>query len=171
MIYVTHDQVEAMTMGDRVCIMSHGEVAQVGRPMDVYLNPASVFVASFLGNPRMNLIDAVATEAGIDTGSGRLARRGFAPGSRITFGIRPEDLFAVEDAAGAVLSGRVTQLEALGAETLVHLDTGAPSPVIMRGGRDAPARVGDLVRLGCDAGMARFFDVETGLACEPGDPQ
>ena len=96
MIYVTHDQVEAMTMGDRVCIMRGGEVAQVGRPMEVYLDPASTFVAAFLGNPPMNLMPAHSPpEGGVRVGEALLpAPAPVRPGAPLTFGIRPEDLDA-----------------------------------------------------------------------------
>ena len=171
MIYVTHDQVEAMTMGDRVCIMSHGEVAQIGKPMDVYLNPASTFVASFLGNPQMNLIPATVSEGVVDSGSGKLARSGLMSGSKVILGLRPEDLAITGDANDAVLSGRVISLEALGAETLVHIDAGSGKPVILRGGRETPARLDDVLHLTCKPHMARFFDAETGLAITPGDTQ
>ncbi|MDE0590023.1 sn-glycerol-3-phosphate ABC transporter ATP-binding protein UgpC [Halocynthiibacter sp. C4] len=167
MIYVTHDQVEAMTMGDRVCIMSHGEVAQIGKPMDVYLNPASTFVASFLGNPPMNLMPATVGEGVIETGSGTLAYTGFAPGIEITLGLRPEDLRPTTNAAEAVISGRVSSLESLGAETLVHVETNAEKPVILRDGRITPARIDDIIHLTCDPEMARFFDVDTGRAITP----
>ena len=99
MIYVTHDQVEAMTMGTRICIMNGGRVAQVGPPLEVYRRPANTFVASFLGNPPMTLLPAVAT----DKSGGRCLKIGdseielppgrcppLRPGSQVTFGIRPE---------------------------------------------------------------------------------
>ncbi|PRY22124.1 carbohydrate ABC transporter ATP-binding protein (CUT1 family) [Aliiruegeria haliotis] len=171
MIYVTHDQVEAMTMGDRVCIMSDGEVAQIGRPMDVYLNPASTFVAGFLGNPPMNLMPATTDEGGIQTGSGRLAHAGFAPGRKVTFGIRPEDLTSTDDAAQSVISGRVISLEPLGAETLIHVDAGGDKPVIVRGGRIAAAEIDHTIHLSCDPALARFFDPQSGVAIQPGVSQ
>ncbi len=169
MIYVTHDQVEAMTMGNRVCIMSQGKVAQIGKPMDVYLNPASTFVASFLGNPPMNLIPAIVGEDVIDSGCGRIRCKGFQPGRKITLGLRPEDLAPIDSAAEAVISGRVISMESLGAETLVHLDTGGAKPIILRGGRETPAQLDEILHLTCDLSMARFFDADTGLAITPGD--
>ncbi len=169
MIYVTHDQVEAMTMGDRVCIMSHGKVAQIGKPMDVYLNPASTFVASFLGNPPMNLMPAKVTGSVAETGSGRIACIGLGEGRSVTLGLRPEDLRPTDHASEAVISGRVTSLESLGAETLVHVDTGNAKPVILRGGRETPAHLDEPLHLTCDPKMARFFDPETGLAIISGE--
>ena len=117
----------------------------------------------------MNLIDAKVAEGGIESGSGRLKLAGFPVGSRIVLGVRPEDLSPTGDAAGAVVSGRVVTLEALGAETLVHVDAGIGKPIIMRGGRETAARLGEMLHLTCNPAMARFFDPETGQARKPGD--
>ena len=168
MIYVTHDQVEAMTMGDRICIMSQGEVAQIGTPMEVYLNPATTFVAGFLGNPPMNLLDAVIAQGAVSTGSGQAPVGGFAPGRRLILGVRPEDLSITADPAQALVSGRVVQVEALGAETLVHVDHGQPRPVILRAGRDIRARLDDVIHLTPSAKALRFFDPQTGHAITQG---
>ena len=166
MIYVTHDQVEAMTMGDRVCIMKDGEVAQIGRPMEVYLNPANTFVASFLGNPPMNLLPAQGAEGGLAVAGRVLPMEGIAPGAALTFGIRPEDLLPC-DAADAMLSGKVLSLEPLGGETLVHVEVAADQrPVILRGGRETEARLDDTIHLTCKPGMVRLFDTATGLALD-----
>ena len=166
MLYVTHDQVEAMTMGDRICIMKDGEVAQIGAPMDVYLNPASTFVASFLGNPPMNLLSGTVTEAGIDLGASHAQlATGQRPGTAITVGLRPEDLVPVADPGDAVLAGRVVNLEALGAETLIHVDRGdGTAPVLVRGGRQAAARLDETLHLACDPAMLRLFDARSGAA-------
>jgi multiple sugar transport system ATP-binding protein len=169
MIYVTHDQVEAMTMGDRVCIMKDGAIAQIGRPMDVYLNPANTFVARFLGNPPMNLIPAMETGTGL-----RLVDRDLPirpahpqPGRALSFGIRPEDLVPSPDEASAVMSGRVVSVEPLGGETLVYIDVGCDLPtVILRGGRDAPAALDDLIHMTCKPEMVRLYDAATGSAIE-----
>ncbi len=170
MLYVTHDQVEAMTMGDRICIMKDGRVAQIGRPMEVYLNPASTFVASFLGNPPMNLLPGKVGEGVVVVGHDLAAlATGRVPGSAITLGVRPEDLQPVADGGQAILSGRVVNLEALGAETLIHLDRGDGGPrVIVRGERTAGARLDETIRLTCDPAMIRLFDAATGLAIDTG---
>lgn len=173
MIYVTHDQVEAMTMGDRVCIMSKGEVAQVGAPMDVYLNPASTFVASFLGNPPMNLMDAMVGDSGV-TVAGKALSAVSAPAngnSAITFGVRPEDLVPTNDSSAAVLSGEVISVEPLGAETLVYVRNDAlAQPFIVREGRLTGARLGETLHLAADQSMTRLFDAQTGLAISQGEP-
>lgn len=153
-------------MGDHVCIMQNGEVAQIGRPMDVYLNPASTFVASFLGNPPMNLMKAVMGETGVRVAGATLGDPVRAPGDEITFGIRPEDLTPVAQGGEAVLSGRVMSVEPLGAETLIYVDCGAGSPVIVRGGRLTDAQVDETIHLAPASSMIRLFDPKTGRAIE-----
>ncbi|HEX2113296.1 MAG TPA: sn-glycerol-3-phosphate ABC transporter ATP-binding protein UgpC [Alphaproteobacteria bacterium] len=180
MIYVTHDQVEAMTMGTRICIMNKGRVAQIGAPLEVYRNPADMFVAGFLGNPPMNLI---ATEFGGSAArpvvrvGGRDIALPFpidaagANGQRIVFGIRPEDIY--EGAApglrhGAELSARVVATEPLGAETLVVIALeGTPKDVILRAGRDCQARPGERISVTLDLSAAHVFDAKTGRAISP----
>ena len=136
-IYVTHDQVEAMTMGHRICIMDKGEVVQIGRPLEVYRNPANTFVARFLGNPPMNLLPAeLEAERWPRCAAGRRrlhrARRDgrlAALGGGVILGIRPEDLYEIAGSArrrrdGARFPVRVVAVEPLGAETLLVLATG-----------------------------------------------
>jgi ABC-type sugar transport system ATPase subunit len=106
-VYVTHDQVEAMTMGDRIAVMSSGVVKQLGTPQEVYENPRNVFVAGFVGSPAMNLVPAPLVDAG---GSGLIA------------GFRPEHIQMANGASGDAVrfSGRVDDIEYLGEEQLVH---------------------------------------------------
>jgi multiple sugar transport system ATP-binding protein len=130
MVYVTHDQVEAMTLGTRICIMSEGRVVQVGAPLDVYRAPANTFVAGFLGSPPMNLIAAVAADrtggraitiAGttIDLSADRVPP--LEAGRPVTLGIRPEHIGTapVAGASEAGLEAEALQIERLGAETIV----------------------------------------------------
>ena len=145
-MYVTHDQVEAMTMGDRVAVMRSGQLQQVAPPQVLYDHPDNVFVAAFIGSPAMNLYraelaeDAETLHLGSQTlrigEAVRLARPGLAAyaGHRVVVGVRPEDLPAV-DAATTVfdaqdLEGEVTLVEALGSELLVHftIDAGRVQP-------------------------------------------
>jgi multiple sugar transport system ATP-binding protein len=175
MIYVTHDQVEAMSMGTRIAIMNAGELAQVGAPLEVYRAPRSIFVARFLGSPPMNLLDGQLVRRGADlavrvgeavlqlpTLPGVVA---LSDGAPVAVGVRPEDL--VEAADGAALSGRVAIVEALGAETLVTLALDAGGELI--------ARTGPKCRLAPDARAAfhappqalHLFDPSTGLALDP----
>src|SRR6186713_594986 len=101
MIYVTHDQVEAMTMGGRICIMDKGKVVQIGAPLEVYRRPANLFVAGFLGNPPMNLLETTIVDGRLALGPARLAlppplAAAAAKAARLVFGIRPEDLARAE---------------------------------------------------------------------------
>jgi ABC-type sugar transport system ATPase subunit len=107
-VYVTHDQVEAMTMGDRIAVMSGGVIKQLGTPKEVYENPKNVFVAGFIGSPAMNLVPAPVVDAG---------------GSSVIAGFRPEHITLANGASGdaARFTGRVDSIEYLGDEQLVHL--------------------------------------------------
>ncbi len=129
MIYVTHDQVEAMTMADRIVVLRAGRVEQVGAPLDLYNAPANRFVAGFIGSPQMNFLPAKAVDAGAGTVTAELAGgarvavpvagSGVAPGAVLTLGIRPEHL-VVGSAAGATIAVAVDQVEQLGGSSLVH---------------------------------------------------
>jgi multiple sugar transport system ATP-binding protein len=174
-IYVTHDQVEAMTMGHRICIMNQGEVEQTGEPLDVYRNPENIFVARFLGNPPMNLLPVQIVE-----GDGRSwARIGnldiplpfwsaasLGPSRRLLLGIRPEDLYEASPRPGDELIFpivcRVRTIEPLGAETLVGLEiSGESIEFVARLGRDVRFRAGDQATLLLDARAVHLFDPET----------
>jgi len=173
MIYVTHDQVEAMTMGTRICVMNAGRVAQVGAPLDVYWNPADTFVARFLGSPPMNLVTvtlqgARAAGPGVQAPLTRwrpdtLAR---LHGQPAVLGVRAEDLALGEGAeADGRIEARVFAVEPLGAETLLALELpGGAGEVTARLGRHAAARVGEMVALHFAAASAFLFDATTGLA-------
>ena len=176
-VYVTHDQVEALTMGDRVCVLSKGRLQQVGRPQEVYERPANAFVARFLGSPSMNLFLVGLTrngnglEARIGEQSLRLSATpaGLEPyiGREVVLGLRPESIGRGEQR----LAGRVKLAEALGAETLVHLEiagaqppAGVPDGIVGRvDGGDAPG-MGQVVELPVRTDAAHFFDAESGEA-------
>jgi multiple sugar transport system ATP-binding protein len=137
MIYVTHDQVEAMTLADRIVVLGPMGVQQIGAPMALYERPANVFVAGFIGMPKMNLV-----EGAIDS-HGRLALGGVqlgwqdaaASGTRVTVGVRPEHL--VPDAGGPI-RGTVALVERLGAESHVHLEVAGLSRPLVVSIKDAP---------------------------------
>jgi multiple sugar transport system ATP-binding protein len=141
-VYVTHDQVEAMTLADRIVIMRDGNIEQIGSPMDVYLNPANTFVASFIGSPPMNLLEGTVIchndgTYSVDAGSGEPVpippRQGFEPhpGQQVLLGFRPEDLDVNADAhpGSAALNCSVDLVEPLGAEALLHLQIAGQSAV------------------------------------------
>ena len=144
MIYVTHDQVEAMTMSDRIVVMHRGFVQQCDRPLDVYRRPANLFVAGFVGTPPMNFVK---------------------DGNRI-MGFRPESLQLCEPAdAQSMLRGSVDVVEPMGAETYIHFVTENKDKLIARVAPDVPVRVGDAVAFQIQEGQSCFFD-STGLRVE-----
>jgi ABC-type sugar transport system ATPase subunit len=128
MVYVTHDQTEAMALGHRIAIMNQGRLEQVGAPMEVYERPATLFAASFIGSPPMNLIDAEVTNGHL-TAAGGLALTapdGLERGERVVAGVRPERFVvsASDDDPGAA-RGRIVSREALGDETIYVVETEA----------------------------------------------
>ena len=171
-VYVTHDQVEAMTMADRIAVISDGRIQQVGPPQAVYESPANLFVASFIGSPPMNTIagsvggptgsDAAASVA---TPVGAIAVRDpgrAAPGSQVVVGIRPEHLQLGDPATRPdALRGRVENLELLGHERHVVCAVG-DSHMTVRQGNDAPlVAAGQEVALVPDAAGVHLFDATT----------
>ncbi len=121
-MYVTHDQVEAMTLADRICLMHKGRVQQVATPREMYERPQTSFVATFLGAPRMNLLEASSADGVLSAGPFRLPSPGTELPSRVMVGVRPEDVRVVEDESAARLE--VVIAEPLGAETHLLLRAG-----------------------------------------------
>jgi multiple sugar transport system ATP-binding protein len=179
MIYVTHDQVEAMTMGTRICVMNAGKVAQIGAPLDVYWEPADTFVARFLGSPPMNLAGAVLASSA----TGHLARSaslesplvrwspavlGGLVDKKITLGVRAEDLHMNKAALGSEPSGhvrgRAIAVEPLGAETLLLIEVEPGVEWTARLPRHVPVSTDEIVDLYYPASAAFIFDVTTGRA-------
>ncbi|RUW88621.1 MAG: ABC transporter ATP-binding protein [Mesorhizobium sp.] len=192
-IYVTHDQTEAMTMGDRVAVLKGGVLQQVDTPKRLYESPVNAFVAGFIGSPSMNLFEA--SLRGDELTSGALAirlqdaafvrrpgLRSYA-GRKVVFGIRPEDLYDSNLESGRkyqTIPAKVTSIEELGSEHIVHLnidavrvDSGDPDAVQDFGlasnavARFEPAstvRAGSEIRLALDDAKLHFFDPETHLA-------
>jgi multiple sugar transport system ATP-binding protein len=167
MIYVTHDQVEAMTLADKIVVLNGGRVEQVGSPRELYERPASRFVAGFLGSPRMNFLPARLLTPGetslVDTLVWGITPLPFdssnlATSTQLSLGIRPEhvSLKAADGAAGVV----VTAVEYLGSETYVHLDTGQDEPLICRCEVSAGWQAGDRVELQLDIDNLHLFDAD-----------
>ena len=159
-VFVTHDQVEAMTMADRIVIMKDGHIQQVGTPEDVYRNPANTFVARFIGAPSMNMIEANATANTIRLPGGTDITLPAADGP-VTLGIRPDDLHPVD--SGGLLTGIVAVTEPLGPETLIYVDTPAGEMIAKASGRNPPL-VGQQVQLGADLADLHLFNRSSGLA-------
>jgi multiple sugar transport system ATP-binding protein len=177
MIYVTHDQVEAMTLGQRICIMNGGRVVQVGPPLEVYKRPLNTFVASFLGNPPMNLLPARVAE-----GKGRLSVKlggellelkqrqysALPAGAAITLGIRPESIAAHASAGArerlAGVEAEIVQIESLGAETILAARIpGIESELVARVGPEVGASVGERRSLWLDLSAIHLFDATGAL--------
>jgi len=191
-IYVTHDQSEAMTLGDRVVVMRRGELQQLAAPQLLYSEPVNLFVAEFIGSPAMNLVEATVEDSHVRLGSHRLSIDGARPGlagydgRQVALGIRPEDL---EDAAitgetreDAILDAVVDIREDMGSEVFLHFGIDAPTvstedvreaveeeavvperrQFVARVARESGVREGDSVRLAVRTDRLHFFDLETG---------
>ncbi len=162
-IFVTHDQVEAMTMADRIVIMKDGHIQQVGTPFDVFHKPANKFVAQFIGAPSMNMIEGT-LENGVVTLEGGLeipiASAAHHKG-KITLGLRPDDLLVVEE--DGQFEGQVDVLEPLGSETLVYVSVGGKELIAKASGR-TPPELGSIIKLSADSENMHLFDSATGEA-------
>jgi multiple sugar transport system ATP-binding protein len=159
-IYVTHDQIEAMTLADRIAIMSKGKIQQLGTPDEVYNNPANVFVAGFIGSPPMNLIKGD-LENGVFLGSDTRVE-GLGKGSRknVILGMRPEDISVVGPGTGD-LNSTVYSLEPTGDQTLVAAMAGEQM-VVAKGSRNFRQELGTPISLKFDAARCYLFDAATG---------
>lgn len=180
MIYVTHDQVEAMTMADRIVVLQGGDVVQVDAPLDIYRHPKNDFVATFIGSPAMNMLAGTVRKNGgdgfavklaggdqvidIDTHTGR--RFAVSNGDDVKLGIRPEDiaLRGDEGAAGSSVSVEVDLMEPMGNEVIVHGRIGgdADAQVISRGRIEPLPRIGDSLSAVIDVSRLNVFDAVTG---------
>jgi multiple sugar transport system ATP-binding protein len=176
LIYVTHDQVEAMTMGDRICVMKDGEIQQVAAPLELYNRPANLFTAGFIGSPAMNLLRGkletregrgIFTESGGAAGfplTGELAERAARrSGAEVILGVRPENV-SVEAGPGTVpLLARVEVTEPMGAETHLHLRSAGHS-IVARVHPGVSHSPGAELTVHLDLARAHLFDPTTQLA-------
>ena len=152
-IYVTHDQVEAMTLADRVVVLRDGAIEQVGSPLELYDRPANQFVAQFIGTPSMNLVAAQTVPGFAALSGGALPADGF-------LGVRPEGLRLYAQVVGhAGVSGRVELVEALGADTLIYVDVGGVSMVARQNERTT-LKPGDAVSVALDPAALHWFNRE-----------
>ena len=174
MVYVTHDQLEAMTMADRIAVMDHGVLQQVGTPLEVYNDPVNLFVAGFIGSPGMNLIDGTLAESDrglvIDLGAmgvsapldADLAATARANGvQEVVYGFRPERVVLAQ--AGAGLAMLVTFIERIGARTVVHFGDG-DRRVKAVFDNNLAVSVGETAYVALEPGGARLFDRASGTA-------
>ncbi len=158
-IYVTHDQIEAMTLADRVVVMSKAEIQQIGTPEAIYNDPANLFVASFIGNPAMNLIEG-RLQAGVFEADGvRMPGFGALTQDKIVLGVRAEDLH-VTGIDDAHIQGEVFSFELTGDATLATLKPGGQF-VTAKAGKDYRAHIGEQLGLSADAARCFLFDGQT----------
>ncbi|WP_188311961.1 ABC transporter ATP-binding protein [Salinarimonas soli] len=165
-LYVTHDQAEAMALGDRLAVMRAGRILQVGTPREVYNRPQTAFVAGFVGAPRMNLVPArLVAEAGVpalELGDHRLPLPGYAwseppePGRPVVLGLRAEDIGRPRLGSHSLGAMRVVSLEPTGADTLARLAWGEAA-IVARLERDPGVGAGDLVEIAADLSRASLF--------------
>jgi multiple sugar transport system ATP-binding protein len=155
-VYVTHDQVEAMTMGHRITVMREGKIQQVGTPREVYEHPANAFVAQFIGTPPMNLLKATVEDSALRTSSFTLPlRTPLEPGRRVIIGIRPEHLTIGND-----IRATVDLVEPVGHESIVYATAGSEKLVAIFDPHEAP-RSGDAISLGVDTTRIHLFDADS----------
>jgi multiple sugar transport system ATP-binding protein len=168
MIYVTHDQVEAMTLADKIVVLNAGRIEQVGAPLTLYHHPDNLFVAGFIGSPKMNFVETRVVEAspegvGVDLpGGGRIVARvdpaAASAGAPVTLGIRPEHLTL--GGGNAALSGRVEVVEQLGEAFLLHVRLPDRTLVTAKLPGDSSLPAGAEVQLGIDSALCHLFDAE-----------
>jgi len=163
MIYVTHDQVEAMTLADRIVVLQDGRVEQAGQPLDLYNSPRNVFVAGFIGSPRMNLIDAVVESAA----EGLSLMAGAAPigvtgvpglnvGDRCAYGIRPEHI-SIAESGEADMAATVDYAEQLGGETYLYCSADGLPPITLHRPGQLPVQRGQTLHLAFDRTRMHVF--------------
>ncbi|ANM09180.1 MULTISPECIES: ABC transporter ATP-binding protein [unclassified Rhizobium] len=167
MIYVTHDQVEAMTLADRIVVLSAGNIEQVGAPLDLYERPANLFVAKFIGSPAMNIIPATVAATGSQTTvtlTGGMsvtldvATGASEAGKQASFGVRPEDL-RIADGADYLFEGEVSIVEALGEVTLLYIEGLVPGePIVVKLPGIYDVKKGQKMRFAADRQKLHLFD-------------
>lgn len=179
MIYVTHDQTEAMTMGDRICVMNHGEIMQVDRPLDLYQRPRNLFAAGFIGSPPMNFFPGRARregdtihfredgEAPFKVSLSASAAPGFSATTerKLVLGVRPEDLTETDTPGPHSFKANIEMTEPMGAETYLYLRT-ASNQFIGRLPGFREATVGEEVQIDINPANIRLFDPESGAVLD-----
>ncbi|MCD7059749.1 ABC transporter ATP-binding protein [Pelagibacterium xiamenense] len=160
MIYVTHDQVEAMTMATRIVVLSKGYIEQVGTPHELYTRPQNTFVATFIGSPKMNMIEAVVRGGTVSVPDfGDIALGGGAPDGKITVGVRPEQ-FEIGSSGPITTQSEVTLVEYLGSEMYVHTRLPSGRIVMVKDAGKAEHKIGDKLPLSLIPEHAHYFDAD-----------
>ncbi|WP_099827885.1 ABC transporter ATP-binding protein [Oceaniglobus indicus] len=154
MIYVTHDQVEAMTLADRIVVLDAGRIQQVGTPLDLYERPANRFVATFIGSPNMNILDATAVEGGMQIGKSPVIA---APKGAVQLGIRPEHLGLAHQGAGDI-DVTAQLVERLGSDTNIYTESPDLGSILLRVHGNVDVNAGDAIGLTLTRDKLHFFD-------------
>jgi multiple sugar transport system ATP-binding protein len=170
-VYVTHDQTEAMTMGDRIAVLDGGELQQIGTPLECYYEPANRFVAGFIGSPSMNQVEGRFTGDAIDVGAfeypltdeQREAVEEEITGDTVTLGIRPEDMTLTDDHDSRTIEIEVSVVEPMGSENLLHLEKDGVELTVSVSGNQLVTG-GDTVRIRFPPDHVHAFDSESGKA-------
>ena len=160
-IYVTHDQIEAMTLADRVVIMNHGVVQQVGTPVEIYDRPANAFVAGFIGNPAMNLIEGEVS-GGVFRAEGCEISGFSAEDGKVTLGFRAEDVEIGNADAAVQIQAPIYTIELTGDATMVSIRTGGAF-VTVKASKTFSAEIGDGVSICVPTAKCHLFDAATGI--------
>lgn len=156
-IYVTHDQIEAMTLADRVVVMSRGEVQQIGTPLEIYDRPANIFVAGFIGNPAMNLIQGVLTAGVFEAENTRIPGLS-GPDGPLTLGFRAEDAAL---AATGEIAASIYSMELLGDASMATVQAGG-ALVAVKAAKDYAGQIGQPIAIHVPARICHLFDATTG---------
>jgi multiple sugar transport system ATP-binding protein len=166
-VYVTHDQIEAMTMADRIVVMHDGKIEQIGAPLELYDRPDNLFVAQFIGSPAMNVVNGTLRRANghtyVEAAGGTrwpVARGPGADGQAVTLGVRPEHL-TVTDASGDAVAGEIIVVEPMGAETELLIQAGESQVTLTTNGRPN-VNPGERIGLALDPAAIHLFDQKTG---------
>jgi ABC-type sugar transport system ATPase subunit len=166
-VYVTHDQVEAMTMADRIVVIKGGIIQQIGKPHEVYMKPINVFVATFIGSPQMNIFHGTMAQKGgelVFSGPFRLTLRKRFTGSEknpaVSVGIRPEDISVAKDGESDAVPGEVNLVEEVGSDTLISVDISEGVSCKVRVPASFQVLEGDQVKLKIQADKIHLFDAE-----------
>tara|TARA_Y100000590_G_scaffold469402_1_gene656796 strand:- start:20175 stop:21239 length:1065 start_codon:yes stop_codon:yes gene_type:complete len=165
MVYVTHDQIEAMTLADNIVVLNEGQVSQEGSPLDLYNTPRNLFVAGFIGSPKMNFIKTSVLSANSNNieveimGSGRIVvqneSESFQSGDKVTLGVRPEHL-TINQNNDAVWEGKVFVIEKLGSGTYLYFEKDN-EPLVVATEGDTDIKVGDIVKIGFPSNLCHLF--------------
>lgn len=182
MIYVTHDQVEAMTLADKIVVLQNGRIEQVGSPLELYNNPRNLFVAGFLGSPRMNFLNVIATKIQNASFTVQLPQekhltlnitlpthiKDIKVGSSAVLGIRPEHFVECPEKE-SLISGKVRMVEHLGSEIYAYIRADGSASLLVRTAGDHPVKIGDIMHFKFDPNVCHLFHKKSEMSLSNGN--